>query len=244
MRGDHFLSVVGSVLESNVQVKDEITNECVFMLVPLNHVLPTAMHSHTAPPAGTKFQATVPNACYKLKHMNTGYFVAVNIAAGGSSLQNEDNVEITADTAAKTQWYVAPPIPGTPPVTPPIPGTPPVTGNVFGTPPPIGTSGELVFTPKAGTGFALNLAAGGAHQITNVQVYNNPTSPDSHWQLFKVCRDTACANDVTTNAYLIKSMRGDLFLSAAGNADHTNVEVTRMITDDCRFMLVKTADTC
>lgn len=95
----------------------------------------------------------------------------------------------------------------------------------------VGTGGAVVPTTKTAPGnymfsplgsvstWALNLAAGGQDGNTNVQIYNNPGSLDSQWQFF---------TRIETNepVLVIKSMKGDYFLTTACTTLGCNVEIT------------------
>jgi len=64
--------------------------------------------------------------------------------------------------------------------------------------------------------FSLNLADGGRHNKTNVQIYDNPESSDSQWQFYKIG---------TSTNYLIKSTKGQFYVGSTGDAIGANVTV-------------------
>jgi len=68
---------------------------------------------------------------------------------------------------------------------------------------------------KGAPGMYLNLAGGGAHGKTNVQLYSGATNPDNQWSLHKV---------MNKDQYVIQASDGS-YLSAAGNVLESNVQV-------------------
>jgi len=168
------------------------------------------VYSAAAPPPATKFKKINNPGTYNLLHVKSGLYV--NVAGG--VMKNENNVQTYNNPlSADSQWDL-----------------------VYRSSP---QDKHAVFRPKKGPGFALNLAGGGNYDLSNVQIYSNPDSPDSHWLLFRVCIDVPCTDLELKNKYLIKSAKGDLFLRVVGNGREANVEVTNEITLDCHFILEK-----
>merc|ERR1719235_138820 len=128
--------------------------------------------------------------------MNSAESFAVNVAAGATT--RESNVQLYDNpNAAESQWTLK------------------HTANDNGI--------YTIQSVNAATQY-LNVAGGGRapDYQTNVQIYNNPMSPDSQWIFYL---------ESASNKYLIKNLATQQFLSAGGETLESNVQVTSALSD-------------
>jgi len=169
----------------------EITDDCQFLL--------------KTPPSEKVFgKATLDPCDYILQtaQETPSYYtqeLVVNVAGNGKA--DETNVQLyTNPTVSSSQWTLAK-----------IPTALPMSNQ---------HSNKYTLENKGAPKMYLNLAGGGAHGKTNVQLYNGASNPDNQWSVFKV------ANSGTPGPaeYVIQGSDGS-YLTAASNVMESNVKV-------------------